>query len=124
MLTQMLCYVTVNLGKTFECELIHAHSNGKKVKKVTPGTFSWEEERLMLMMVLVRLCSLELVHLWETPSAAMMEDLSTLLASLCYKLLENPMVVRDKSLLENIVELMGLILKKYGLTLSMQRLLC
>ena len=71
------------------------------------------------MEVLVRLSDLELMHLWETASAAMMEDLSTLLASLCYKLLENPTVVRDKNLLDNIVELIGLTVKKYGLVLSM-----
>lgn len=110
--------MAVNLGKAFEQESIHRHSKGKKI---TPGTFCWQDERLKLMVVLVRLSNLELMHLWETPSAAVMEDLSTLLASLCYKFLENPTVVRDKSLLENIVELIGLILKKYGLTLSMQK---
>ncbi len=116
---KVLCYVAVNLGKAFERESIHTHSSGKKGKKVSVGSFSWQDERLKLLAMLVRLSSLELVHLWETPSAAMMEDLVTLFASFCYKLLENPSVVRDKYLLDSIVELIGLTVKKYGLTLSM-----
>lgn len=94
----------------------------KKVKKPTPGAFCWEVERLKLVESLVHLSSLELMHLWETPSASMMEDLSTLIASLCYKLLENPGVVRDKTLLDNLADLIGLTVKKYSLTLGISML--
>ncbi len=70
------------------------------------------------MKMVVDLCKLDLFQIWEPPSAAMMEDLSTLLTSLCYKCLENSAIVRDKVLLDLIADLLGLAVQKYGLSLS------
>lgn len=113
----MLCYVAVSLADEFENKSI-LNSKEKKEKRTLKHSFSWDEERLKLLLLLVHLSNLELVQLWEPPAAPMMEDWSTLSASFCYKLLENPTVVRDKLLLDNIAELLGLAVQKYGLTLS------
>lgn len=80
--------------------------------------FPWEEERLKLMVLLVHLGSLELVQLWDPPSLSAMEDLAALCANMCFKFLENPTVVRDKVLLDNISTLLGIAVNKYGLTMS------
>lgn len=119
MRVQILCYVAVNLAKMFEEETIRMSSKEKKGKKAALGAFSWQVERLKLTESLMLLSSLELMQLWETPSPSMMEDLSNLIASLCYKLLENPVVGRDKILLDQLADIIGLTVKKYGITLGM-----
>ena len=102
----------IRLAEEFESK----YSKGNKGAAST--LFCWDKERSDLMKILVRLCGLELMDLWEPSSAPMMEDLSSLFASLCYTCLENTSVVRDKVLLDTISELLGFIVKKYGLTLS------
>lgn len=96
---------------------MHKQLKEKKGKHAT-NSFPWEEERLKLMILLVHLGSLELVELWEPPSLPIMEDLAALFANICYKFLENPTVMRDKVLLDNISTLLGITVKKYGLTMS------
>lgn len=110
----MLCYIAIRLAEEFESK----YSKGKKGKQTVSASLSWDKERLNLIKILVHLSGLELMDLWEPSSAPMMEDLSALFASLCYTCLENTSVVRDKVLLDNISELLGFIIKKYGLTLS------
>ena len=104
----MLCFIGASLAEEFE--------NDKKNKE--KNTLVWEEERLKLMTLFVRLNCLELVNLWDPPSIPIMEDLATLLASVCYKFLENPLIVHNKKLLDTISKLLGTILTKYGLVLS------
>ena len=108
----MLCYVAVSLAEEFERELLQL---SKKEKK---RVHKWDEERLRLMKLLVCLCNLQLVQLWEASSPAMIEEFSTFLVSICYKVLENPVTVRDKVLVDVMSELIGLATKKYELTLS------
>lgn len=115
----MLCFVAVTLSEKFENEAVQIYSKEKKSKQTVSSISVWEKERQRLTSMLVDLYRLELMYLWEPPSAPMMEDLSALLASLCYKFLENPMIVRDKALLDSIADLLGLVVKKYGLSLSM-----
>ena len=90
----------------------------EKKRKHIMNSFSWEEERLKLMTILVRLSGLQLVELWEPSSISFMEDLTTLFTAVCFKFLENPLVVRDKLLLEHISVLLGMTVKNYGQTLS------
>ena len=103
------------MAEGYEGEAIHKQFKEKKGKHTTN---SWEEERLKLIFLLVNLGNLEIVKLWEPPSVPIMEDLTTLFANVCYKFLENPAVVRDKVLLGNISSLLGITVKKYGLTMS------
>lgn len=114
---QILCFTAVSLANEFESEIIHRNSKEKK-GRCAVDSFPWDEERLKLLLVLVRLSDLQLVQLWEPPSISIMEDLATLFASICYKFLENPTVARDKVLLDNISALLGATLQKHGLTLS------
>lgn len=44
---------------------------------------------------------------------------SSLMASCCYKLLENPAVTRDRAVREKVFHLMGMVIKKYNQALSM-----
>lgn len=114
----MLCYIAVSLAEEFESESISDNLKNKKRIHAISHSFNWDEERVKLMVMLVRLSDLQLVQLWEPPSVPMMEDLLALFASICYKFLENPSVLRDKILLDNISELLGITVKKYGLILS------
>ena len=118
---QILCFLAVGLAEKFENESILLSTKEKKLKKNTRSSFLWDKQRQILMTRMECLCKLELVQLWEPPSAPMMEDLSAIIASLCYNLLENSTIVRDKLLLDSIAELLGLIVTKYGLTLSKSR---
>jgi hypothetical protein len=113
----MLCFLAAGLVDGYEGESVHKQHKEKKGKQASTS-FSWEEERVNLTILLVHLGSLELFELWEPPSVPIMEDLASLFANACYKLLENPAVTRDKVLLENIYSLLGLTVKKYGLVMS------
>ena len=46
--------------------------------------------------------------------------LPSLMASCCYKLLENPAITRDRTVREKVFHLMGMLVKKYNQALSMQ----
>lgn len=98
--------------------MVQKSAKKKKGKEDVTYSFSWDRERQSLIKIIINLCSLDLVQLWDPPVISMMEDLSTLLASLCYKFLENPLITREKVLLEDITTLLGLIATKYGLVLS------
>lgn len=114
----MLCYLVVSLAEKYEEEFVHKQLKEKKGKHARQTNSSWEEERLKLMMLLVHLANLELEELFEPPSIPIMEDLAALFASVCYKFLENPLIVRDKVLLDEVSVLLGITVKKYGLILS------
>ena len=114
----MLCYLAVNMAEAFENELLKNELKEKRKRTVITLSFTWSDQRLKLINALVCLANLQLMQLWEPPSAAMMEDVSTLFVSVCYKFLENPATVRDKEMLNKVSELLGLTVKKYGLTLS------
>jgi len=59
---------------------------------------------------------------WQLPIALpspVHEFPSSLMASCCYKLLENPAVTRDRAVREKVFHLMGMVIKKYNQALSM-----
>lgn len=112
----MLCYLVVSLAEKYEQEVAHRQLKERKGKHSSIPF--WEEERLKLLTLLVHFGTLELVELWDPPSIPLMEDLAALFASVCYKFLENPTIVRDKALLDEISTLLGITVKKYGLILS------
>lgn len=106
------------MAEKFENELLKNELKEKKKKHPITLSFVWSDQRLKLMSLLVCLSNYQLMQLWEPPSAAMMEDVSALFVSVCYRFLENPVTVRDKEMLDRVSELLGLTVKKYGLTLS------
>lgn len=114
----MLCYLAVKMAEAFENELLKKYIKETKKKHMASHSFVWSDQRLKLMSLLVCLSNLQLVQLWEPPSPAMMEDVSALFVSACYKFLENPVTIRDKDVVDRISELFGVTVKKYGLTLS------
>ena len=54
------------------------------------------------------------------PFFAHPHTLPSLMASCCYKLLENPAITRDRTVREKVFHLMGMLVKKYNQALSMQ----
>lgn len=113
----MLCYLAVNMAEAFENDLRKIESKEKKKQGVNSST-DWNLKRLELLDLLLCLSNLQLVQLWEPPLVEMMEDISGLFVSICYKFLENPTIARDKEVLDKLSELLGLTASKYGLTLS------
>lgn len=111
----MISFLAVSLAGKFENEVCQL----QKEKTTRQKALAWTNQRLKLMTLLTCLYDYDLFQLWEPSSVAIMEDYSTLLTSACYTFLENPSVIRDKSLLEGIANLLGLAAVKYGLTLSM-----
>ena len=113
----MLCFLAVTMAMKFESE-VGIGVTAKPSKRRPKGPSAWTDQRLKVVKMLLRVYSSDVCQLWEPPSVAMMEDFSILVTSVCYKMLENPAVVREKTLLQTIAQLLGLAASKYGLMLS------
>lgn len=122
----MLCYIAVRMVELYQRETspLKQQMTGRKKKSHPPG----DEPRVVggvpadgkqrIVCLLSQLSELEIVCLWDPPSAQMMENLSGLIAQLCYKLLENSSISKDQSLKDRIIHLLGILVRDYGQALS------
>ncbi|CAI8031317.1 Condensin complex subunit 1 [Geodia barretti] len=130
---KMMVYVVVQMVEEFETDATKPDSldivtnkrGGKKKKKnaVTgseshPSGMDWGRERERVVEMTSDLVENDLWLLWEPPSVQMMEDFSNLLLSLCYKLLENPGFVREKTARDKVFGLMGSLMKRFNVALG------
>ncbi len=114
----MWTYLAVKLALYYENEVSAIVTSKVGRGKGSSSKPSWNEQRLKLMQELWKFYSSELKLLWEPPLVSMMEDFSSLLTSICYKMLENPSVTRDKSLTHILANVLATAATKYGLMLS------
>lgn len=73
---------------------------------------------MKLVCLLSQLLEVEVVQLWEPPSPQMMDNWSSLVAQLCYKLLEDSSISKDQPLLDRLIHLLGILARDYGQALS------
>ena len=127
----MLCYVAVRMVELYERELTPAKPSTVRKKKlptssseprVVGGVPAGGKQKLMSLMC--QLAELDLVQLWEPPSAQMMENWSNLIGQLCYCLLENSSINKDLSLRDRVIHLLGVLVKDYGQALSEYLTVC
>ena len=119
----MLCYIAVRMVELYERDT-SPQATAKKKKPRPPG----DESRVVggvpangkqqIVCLLSQLSELEIVCLWDPPSAQMMENWSDLVAQLCYKLLENSSISKDQSLRDRVIHLLGVLIRDYGQALS------
>ena len=85
-------------------------------KQTTPS--GWKAGRETCIECMGVLMELPLASLWDPPSPSMMDDLSGLVATGCYKLLESPIGSRERALTDKTVRLLGKLVRDYGQGLS------
>ncbi len=107
----MLTYLLVQWVEASENSCIVTTANKKKT---TTGPTDWKAGRESSVWLLSTMMSLPLPSLWDPPSPSMLDDLASLVASCVYKLLESPAIVKDKSLLERTLALLGVLVRDYG----------
>jgi len=78
----------------------------------------WKEEKVKCVKMLLKIYGGDFCQLWEPALVSVLEDFSGLVTSLCYKLLENLAVARDKALLQPLAQILALAASKYGLLFS------
>lgn len=121
--SQMLCFIAIRLVDLYEKESPSHHQPAAKQRKPASsdsrplvGLPSGEKKKIVSLMN--QLAELELCQLWEPPSPQMMEGWSSLLGNLCYKILENSTISRDQSLRDQVIHLLGVLIRDYGQALS------
>ena len=119
----MLCFIAVRLVDLYEKESPSHHQPAAKQRKPASndsrplvGLPSGGKKKIVSLMN--QLAELELCQLWEPPSPQMMEGWSSLLGNLCYKILENSTISRDQSLRDQVIHLLGVLIRDYGQALS------
>ncbi len=108
---QMLSYLVVQWVEASENS---CSATGKK--QTTPS--GWKAGRESSIELMAVMMELPLASLWDPPSPSMMDDLSGLVASACYKLLESPIVSRERALTDKTLRLLGRLVRDYGQGLS------
>ena len=87
-------------------------SKGKKKSKDDDFTWEWEKERLRAITLLYNLVQLNISQLFDPPTIE--EEVVNLVASTCFKILENPVMAfqnkRDVRL--SIIQVLGTMNKK------------
>ena len=92
-------------------------AKGKKRSKEDDFTWEWEKERHRAVTLLYNLVQLRVSQLFEPPTIE--EEVVNLIASTCFKILENPSLAhqRTKDTRQGIVQVLGTMNKKFGYTL-------
>jgi len=91
---------------------------GKKKSKDDDFTWDWERERLRAVTLLYNLVQLKISQLFDPPTIE--EEVINLIASTCFKILENPSLAHQKTkdTRNGIIQVLGTMNKKFGYTLS------
>ena len=116
----MYSFLLVGVAMKYEGEVCAVPSKSRhgKVSSNVPMLSRWNEEKLKFVKMLLKIYDGDFCQLWEPPLVSMLEDFSALIAGLCYKLLENPSIARDKALLQPLAQILALAASKYGLMFS------
>ncbi|EDQ87343.1 uncharacterized protein MONBRDRAFT_33420 [Monosiga brevicollis MX1] len=123
--TEMISYLFGLIAVTAEREEAQANRQtlqtaGKKTKKALPavaqGEFSWAHARSQAYGVVAQLLELELPKLWSMSCPD--EAFVNLFTRVLYLALENPEVVKDKDLRQDIFEMLGRLVQAYNHTLG------
>jgi condensin complex subunit 1 len=127
---KMWTYVVYQLIGSFENqvsksgELAGPSAKGKSRRKKTVSTATGEEgldwvvEEEKVLRLLSSLLDLDLHLLWDPPSPTVMDSYSGLVANCCYKIMENSSAMKEKSLKEEMFQILGVLVQKYNQTLS------
>ena len=93
-------------------------SKGKKKSKDDDFTWEWEKERLRAITLLYNLVQLNISQLFDPPTIE--EEVVNLVASTCFKILENPTLAhqRTKDTRAGITQVLGTLNRKFNYTLS------
>ena len=93
-------------------------SKGKKKSKDDDFTWEWEKERLRAITLLYNLVQLNISQLFDPPTIE--EEVVNLVASTCFKILENPTLAhqRTKDTRVGITQVLGTLNRKFNYTLS------
>ena len=120
----MLSYVAVRMVDMYEREQPpSSHQTTAKQKKKQPLSSEVQvgvpkSGKKKLVSLLSQLTELELCQLWDPPSPQMMENWSNLIGQLCYKILESSSICKDQSLRDQVIHLLGVLVRDYGQALS------
>ncbi|KAJ8021490.1 Condensin complex subunit 1 [Holothuria leucospilota] len=118
---KMLTYLLCQMADAFEAETskpsidIATSKRGKSKKKTVAGT-DWESERANFLETMVKILQLEINRLWEPPVVE--EEFVNLVSGSCYKMLENPEVMKNKVTKDNLVHVLAILVKRYNHALS------
>ncbi|XP_066912331.1 condensin complex subunit 1-like [Clytia hemisphaerica] len=128
---KMEIYILTQLIEEFESEAAKPDMNtditkrGKGSKKKSHQSWDWSKERSQVLSVINQFLQLELQRLWDPPIVE--EEFANLFSSVCYKMLENPVVVRQKEDKELVINILGQLIKRYkhqlGASMKMIQLL-
>ncbi|XP_061493362.1 condensin complex subunit 1 isoform X2 [Rhineura floridana] len=119
---KMNCYLLVRLVEAFEIETGKSNVVGldskRKSKKSQAKSFLWEEERQLVVQLLVHLLQLDLHRLWS--NLIVEEEFISLVSGCCYRILENPNIgyQRHRPTREAVIHLLGVALLRYNHMLS------
>ncbi|EDO34797.1 predicted protein, partial [Nematostella vectensis] len=117
---KMICYLLTQMSESFEAEAtkptsqVTGKGRGKSAasKKKNSAGFDWEQQRERLVEMLGHLMQLDVNRLWDPPVVE--EEFVNLMTGCCYKLLENPAVIRNKTTKDVVINLLGIVVKKYN----------
>ncbi|CAN9513716.1 unnamed protein product [Ophioblennius macclurei] len=111
----LLCKLTESLeSESYRQSIVTATGKGGKKGKSGEGLQQWDSEREKVLQVLVQLLQLDIRSLWNL--SLVEEEFISCVSCCCYKLLENPTIghVKSKPTRDNIIHLLGLLIKKYN----------
>ncbi|ESO89837.1 hypothetical protein LOTGIDRAFT_61640, partial [Lottia gigantea] len=118
---KMTCYLICQFIDMFEVEDtkpgIQINGRGKSKKTtVNKSGRDWEKEKKRGVQTLLNIIQPNLNRLWDPPIAE--EEFVNLVSNCCYRLLENPAIVRTKDIRDVISQLLGVLIKKYNHSLG------
>ncbi|XP_035829509.1 condensin complex subunit 1, partial [Aplysia californica] len=129
---KMSVYLLCQFLELFDSEtirpsaLVTGKGRGKKTKQAnTAMNMDWEYERQQGLQLLLSVVQLPIHKLWDPPLVE--EEFVSLVSMCCYKLLENPALVKLKDSLDLLAHIIGDLVKRYnhglGASLKIDQLL-
>nr|XP_009862227.1 condensin complex subunit 1 isoform X2 [Ciona intestinalis] len=117
LLTQMIdSYLSLSRKEDRENSTTTKNKKSSKAKSSTALGIDWESECQRSVHILMSVFDLDIHRLWN---AQLVEDeLTSLVCNLCFKILEDPTMVKSKLVKSSVLNLLGCIIKKHNQSLS------